>query len=231
MNKITWMPVFSERLSYDPNITYYEPEPAFKYLLSVRDDAQYLKCPGLSAFLKNTFVIKSPYDLTLTIDPATQNVTSNKFGQEFFNENINIRPATSPKDRLVIQTFPKYLFVSNSKTPIIVNVMPWFFKPNNFSVIPGSFDITKWIRPVNLAIEAHDQTQFEFRRGEPLYCVRFETEDNVVLERGEFSEDIKTAMASCLNVQNYVPGMNLKTLYNISVDYIKLAKQRYFKND
>jgi hypothetical protein len=108
--------------------------------------------------------------------------------------------------------------------------MPWFFKANNFSVIPGSFDITKWIRPVNLALEAHDQTQFEFKRGEPLYCVRFETEDTVQLERGDFTEDIKTAMASCLNVQNYVPGMNLKTLYNISADYVRMAKRKFFKN-
>jgi hypothetical protein len=230
MNKITWMPVFTEKVSYDPNITYYEPEPAFKYLASVRGNPEYLKCPALSAFLKNTFVIKSPYDLKLNIDIATQNITSNKFGQDFFNEYVDITPATHIKDHLTIQTFPKYLFISNSKIPIIVSVMPWFFKANNFSVIPGAFDITKWIRPVHLALEMNDQTQLEFNRGEPLYCVKFETEDTVILERGNFTEDLKVAMTSCLNTKNYVQGMNLKTLYNISTEYIQMTKRKFFRN-
>lgn len=229
MVKIKWCPVFTEKISFDPNISYFEPEPAFKYLTTIRDEAEYLRCPALRNFLRNTFVIKAPYNYKLTIDPVNGNVTSDKYGQEFFNINVNVKKPFKPKDKLIIQTFPKYLFMSNHKKPVNVSVLPWFFKPNNFSVIPGSFDITKWLRPVNLALEAHGQLTFDFRRGEPLYCVRFECEDDVELERIDFDVELQKSMASCVNVQNYVHGLTLKTLYEQGANYINLVKKRIFK--
>lgn len=228
MITVQWMPVFSERLSYDPNITYYEPEPAFKYLTGQREQTDYLRCPGLSNYLRNTYIIRSPYDLTINVD-TDGNVTTDRFGQDFFNENISVRPPQSAKDCLIIQTFPKYLFLCNNAKSLTVSVVPWTFKSNPYGIVPGSFDITQWIRPVNLAMEVYAPGPIVFRRGEPLYCVRFETDESIRLERTEFTEDIKQAMASCLNVQNYAPGMNLKTLYAISKGYLDLVKKKIFK--
>ena len=43
MITVQWMPVFTEQLSYDPNITYFEPEPAFRYLTNQRDKTDFLR--------------------------------------------------------------------------------------------------------------------------------------------------------------------------------------------
>ncbi len=227
MITVQWMPVFTEQLSYDPNITYFEPEPAFRYLASQRDRTDFLRCPGLSNYLKNTYIIRSPYDFNLTVTKEWD-VQSDRFGQAFFNENVSVRNPQTHKDPLIIQTFPKYLFITNYKKPVTVSVIPWMFKANPYGIVPGSFDITQWIRPVNLAMEVYQPGVIEFKRGEPLYAVRFETDDTVRLDRGEFTEDIKQTMASCLNVQNYAPGMNLKTLYSVGRHYIDLMKRKIF---
>jgi hypothetical protein len=227
MIKVNWIPIFTEELSQDGNITYYEPEPAFKYLVNTRGQPDYLRCPGLTNYLKNTFIIRSPYDLSIIVD-AAGNVTTDRFGQDFFNQNISVRPPTSPKDNLIIQSFPKYLFVSDSKKPVVVSVIPWMFKANPFGIVPGSFDITQWVRPVNLAMEVYQPGPIVFKRGEPLYAVRFEVDDTVTLERGEYTPDIGKAMVSCLNVQNYVPGLNLKSLYTAGKHYITMMKRKYY---
>ena len=88
MVKIKWFPIFVESGSHDPNITYFPPETAFKYLTSIRSDSQFLKCPALRSFLKNTFIIKSPYNYRLEIDPATKGINADRFGKEFFENNI-----------------------------------------------------------------------------------------------------------------------------------------------
>jgi hypothetical protein len=227
MIKVDWIPIFTEELSHDGNITYYEPEPAFKYLINTRGQTDYLRCPGLTNYLKNTFIIRSPYDLTIIVD-TEGNVTTDRFGQDFFNQNISVRLPPGPKDNLIIQSFPKYLFVSASKKPVVVSVIPWMFKANPFGIVPGSFDITQWIRPVNLAMEVYQPGPIVFKRGEPLYAVRFEVDDTVTLERGEYTQDIAKAMVSCLNVQNYVTGLNLKSLYQAGKHYITMMKRKYY---
>lgn len=229
MVKIKWFPIFVESGSHDPNITYFPPETAFKYLTSIRSDSQFLKCPALRSFLKNTFIIKSPYNYRLEIDPATKGINADRFGKEFFENNIHVHLPTNPKDKVIVQTFPKYLFMSDSKKPVHVTVLPWFFKPNNYSVIPGSFDITKWIRPVNLAIEAHGPVNLDYRRGEPLYCVQFDCEDDVEFELGEMTPELSKAVFSSVCVQKYVHGMSLKALYEQGAHYVNLIKSKVFK--
>ena len=230
MIKIDWIPISADKIYFDGNITYYEPEQAVKYLNSVRGETSYLRCPALANYLKNTYIIKSPYDFTINVDSAF-NVTTDKFGQAFFNEYLSVILPTTSKDPLIIQTFPKYLFVSNNKNPVTVSVIPWMFKSNPYGIVPGSFDITKWIRPVNLAMEVYTPGPIVFRRGDPLYCVRFETDDMVTLERGEYTEDIAKAMLSCLDVKNYARGLNLKSLYTAGHHYINLIRQKYFNRN
>jgi hypothetical protein len=64
------------------------PKPIFSVLSTKRKDAKFLKCPALKETLKNEFVIAAPFDLNITINKDTQEIFTDRFGQEFYNAFI-----------------------------------------------------------------------------------------------------------------------------------------------
>jgi hypothetical protein len=237
MTIVKWIPVDfsidSGKNKIDPvvNILHFKPEPAYKYLLSIREHSGFLKCPALSDFLKNVFVIKCPYDITLEIDIDKGSIFIEGYDQEFFDNNMKLRPSPNGKDPAILHFLPKSIFVTDSKLPVTITLLPWFFKKNDISIVPGKFDITKWIRPTEGAFEIYQSGQYKFKRGEPLYCIKFETSDNkVAIERSVLTEEIVDAWQACANVKKKIPNLNLKTVYEMSEEYIKIMKKRIFRS-
>lgn len=234
MTTIKWIPIdFSKDFTdHVANITHFEPEPAFKYLNSAREDSNFLKCPGLSGFLKNMFVIRCPLDITLEIDVEKQTCRTNDCDQKFFDNNMMVNYKKGKNDPMILHFFPKYMYVTDSKEPVEFTMLPWFFRPNEMALIPGSFDITKWIRTTEPAFEIYQSGTYTFKRGEPLYCVHFKPESGklVKLEKGVMTEELRNANWSCVGLKTRLPGLNLKTIYSISHDYIEIMKKRIFKS-
>lgn len=224
---VKWIPgLFKNNVA---NISYFEPEPAFKYFLNKNPDAVYTKCPAFSDFLKNTFIIKSPYDLEIYFDHAGAAKT-NKYGQNFFDKNITIKP--NGKNSITLQTIPQYIFITNSKCPLKITCLPMILEENKYRFIGGEFDISKWIRPLFYSIEINNFPEtIVLKRGQPLYMVKFTPENNDVikLEQEVHSEDLENASNTCTNFQNFVHNKNLNYLYEISHKYISIMKKRLFK--
>jgi len=199
--------------------------------MSQRDinSSPYLRCPALTGYLKNTFVIRSPYDFTFYPNLKENTVRVDSYNQEFFDGNFIIEAHSDP---LVVQFPPIYVFLSDSKYPVTLTMLPWFFKSNTMGFIPGSFDITKWIRSINYAAEIYDENPIVFKRGDPLYCIQFTTKNNdtVVLEQEIMNDALKNTMNACIAVKSKMPNLNLKTLYTISENYINLMKKTIFKS-
>lgn len=242
MTVVKWIPIDfgfetnSNKIDPSVNLSQFPPEPAFKYLMSVRKDSLFIKCPAVSDYLKNTFVIRCPYDIILDINIANCSIyidgyDGHTYSQEFFDSNIVLRPTPNHLDPPNLHFLPKALYITDSKDPVKLTLLPWFFKMNDISLVPGSFDISKWIRPTEPAFEVYKSGRYEFRRGDPLYCIQFETADNKVeIQRDVFTEQIKETMLACSYLKKTVPGLNLKTVYKIAEDYIELMKKRIFKS-
>ena len=233
---VKWMPAYSpDKTVYGEEITHFPPEPAFKYLLSNRDGSKYLQCPAFINHLKNTFVIKSSGNFNFEVS-RNNNVKVKEYDELYFADYdaVFLHDATSPNDPLVVALPPRYIFITDSKVSVTVSSVPMILQPNKYGLIPGSFDITRWIRPVEYAVEVYDSSgPLVIKRGDPLFMVKFEAADGstIVLEKELLSSEIIAASAQCVSVKNLLPNQNLQKLYSMSYEYIELVKAKVFKKD
>lgn len=232
MIKVNWYPslqnIKNNIIHSETNIVYIPPEPAYKYFLEKYKNAKYIKCPAFSDYLKNTFIIRSPYDFVVTIDRTLGTALTDRYGQNFYDNNIE---ATVIEGNFVLQLPPRMIFIPQGKESVMITSMPLIIDPNPLSIIAGTFDISKWVRPIVVAIQIHDEEKIVFKRGDPLMMVKFTSSNNdsIKLEQGIFDEKVMMLVNACLSVKNTNPYLNLKSLYKMADFYVSKMKKSIFK--
>jgi hypothetical protein len=238
MKEVLWCPALAldnapEKQTWK-NIGYFDPEPVLKdIILSREKQADYLVCPAYNAYFKNTFIIRSPIDIVVRYEKnqdGTSTIKTDRHDQEFFEDMFNVRQGqNSSYPMLSLNSF--YLFLSNES--MILESIPAFFHSTtllqNTRVIPGTFDIGKWWRPVDFSFEVLDETKpLVFKRGDPLFYVRLISNENIKLTRTEFSPEIKSAMYSCTGLKRFVPRASLEENYEAAKSYLGYLKSKIF---
>lgn len=210
----------------------YEPEPLHKFLSQIRDKNHnmhhFLKCYALMDFCKNAFVIRAPLDLTINIDRQNKNATINGisgYGQVFCDTHVLMRwNETSSSDRLTFSIFPKYVFYADKS--VMVESLPMILEPpDNMMLLPGRFNIGKWVRPLDFSCEVVDDAKpLTFKRGDPLFIVRFSTDNNepIELERVERTERHVRLACTLANIKAGVPFTPLHKLYELAKPLLQL---------
>jgi hypothetical protein len=216
-------------------LAFFEPEPVFKLIASSRSkDTGYLKCPAFHEYYKNCFLLRSPIDITINIttnSDGTKFASIDKYDQEFYDTNIKIRYEEGYKYPILHISF-FYVFYAN-KPLMVEQLSPSMHKTelqNNINVISGTYDISKWVRPVEFAFEVLDDSKpIVIKRGDPMYYLKFSTTDKISLTREEISEDLSRVVNSCTRVKDYVPNNSLEKNYSMGASFIKLFKDKMFK--
>ena len=227
--KIKWMPIQID-LESEPyaNTVYFEPESAYKFYKELRGQELFLKCPAFIQSLKNTFVVKAPYDITLRFENG--NIIAEGYDQKFFNQNIftkHVKSFSSPP--FMLEVMPRYVFVPDSNVSVSVSILQLILQPHQYGFMSGEFNITKWVRPVSYTFEVYDITKpIVFKRGDPLFMVKFTPEDGsvVTLEQAVLTEDITRLIYGCTSIKNFVPSLSLKAMYEMAKNYIRLTLKR-----
>ena len=189
-------------------------------------DTVYARCPAFIDYTKNTFAVLAPFDIDIKIShiDGQCNVDIGSFNQLFFDDFFVLR-----KDG-TMSFAPSLVFTSEE--PVIVESLPLMMMTTELSKkvthVVGSFDISRWIRPVEWAFILNEDTTLNIKRGDPLFCVRFVTPDNdiVKLERfypDTFFEDIH---ASCVQAKLVQKGMSLKKMYEMAEPFLKLWRKK-----
>lgn len=204
-----------------------EPVPLLKYLLDTRPNLEYLKCYSILDVCKNTFVVLSPFDLTITVNPTTKFLKVAEFETNFYNRMCMNR---GPTDRGYLLSMPPE-FVFYSKEDVMAEVMPTQLidLPKNTAFISGRLNISKWIRPINWTFElVNGATHLEVKRGDPLFAVRFtpKNDDTVKLEQVPFTADLHRVVKACTQVKGVMPRTPLHKLYSIAESYINRFVRR-----
>lgn len=165
-----------------------------KEITSERKGITFLKCPAHTDFLKNTFVLQAPFNLTIQIDidDATDSVKifCPNISQEIFDWIIDPRllynknRGNSPYPVLGID----WLTVFTCKEPMLMQWLPAFMHHNSFTekttVIPGEYDISKWTRPIELMFEVkNNKEEIIIEKGDALAYVKFFNDDIVKLAK------------------------------------------------
>lgn len=216
---------------------FFEPEPLLKHIVSERNkDVRYLKCPAVKDYYKNTFVIRSPIDLTFEIKRNEMGIkycVTHNYNQDFFNNFVHERFTENTVPMLSME-FASYIFYSD-KSVLAEQTHPSLSMHNSevarkTSIICGTFDVSKWIRPFTYSFEVVDcKSPIEIKRGDPLYYVRFNTKENVKLHRVMFDKDIKDVADACLSVKTFVENNSMEKNYSIIKPFLDFSKPKLFK--
>jgi hypothetical protein len=209
-----------------------DPVPALKHISSTRnknnDDRHFISCPAFVDFFKNTYYILSPYDEHIVIDRQNGNtIAVNEFSQKMFDTYVlNRGKWIHNSEPYQLSLPPRIVFWSDES--VVMESFPALQSTsvhNNIMPIPGTFNISKWIRPIDFTFEIIDDTKpIIIKRGDPLFCVRFLTEngERVELERTLQDERLEKAMTSCLFTKQMIRKKPFNQLYDMARPYLKL---------
>lgn len=198
-----------------------EPEPFLKVLQQEKGPQtkhpHYTSCYALIDFFKNTYVYRSPIDMHITVDANKGWLSTNNFGQPFFDEYVVYRDWDNACG---VTVGPRVVFYSEES--VVMEYMPIMGVTSkaleNLLVTPGKFDIGKLIRPVDLSGEVIDPSKpVVINRGDPLFLLRFITKDDkpVVFNRVFQDERLTTAVMGCVGFKQCKKKTPLVKLYEV----------------
>jgi hypothetical protein len=168
------------------------PSALSKDVVDLRKNVVFLKCPAHTDFMKNTFVFKSPIDINIDIDVNEQyaNIQCDNIEQRLFDKIIDLRflslkeAGSSPYPILGID----FLSTFKCDQSLMLSIVPAHLHYNDFtaktSVIPGTFDIGRWTRPVELVFEVkNSREKIQIKKGDALFYIKFTSDTQVKLEK------------------------------------------------
>lgn len=213
MQKIGWC------FDKDEGVAVYkEPVPVSKLIISQKDNTGkgVSHCPATNDFNSRTFTILSPY--TFRIRAQTVNKQLDFFpvypdteaSEQVIKNDIRFQPRTLWRDAKypILQLTLPYVFFSNESVYINQIEPNRFTGEKNWSLIQGRFDISRWQRPINWAIEwTNTNRDILIKKGDPLCQIIFETlcpENSISLIKVERNDELQRAIKRTLGVTSKI---------------------------
>lgn len=162
-----------------------------------------LECPAFVEHVRNTYVMKAPYDTTIFKGPkgAGYRVGIPKFEKE---------DAVHTNDDY-IQAHGIYSWMLFSDTTVNVTVTPPFMHPGTLPSAPASYDISKWYRPIGPAYMLEGKDEHVIRAGTPILYVSFDRA--VRFKKYVFNNTLVGYSHSNIGLKFVKPRLSLNTLY------------------
>ena len=203
------------------NIVDIELEPLIKDLNSkygkYEGTRNLLKCYAFKDNVKNTFIYRSPVNVkvTYTGDDRKYIISGvNVVNQKEFNLLID-----NPDAESIYQLLIGFgLNILSKEDSLLMSVYPANYHKTDisrFPIVTGTYDCGKWFRPIHLSILNPEEKDFEIKRGDPLFYIKFHTNDKVQLERFNMNEEILSHVASTVEVKKYLKSTKLNKLYEL----------------
>lgn len=227
-------PMYTE--SSPAYILFNDPEPFLTYFTKVRGkDDVFLKCPGFTEYVKHAYIITAPCNIELQFNGTNVDIIqpSSKDAPElyrmFATHLVNRTAEQPPGSKPLISIPPCYNFYSDES--VIMEMLPAFMinSAAKHLIVPGAFDIGKWIRPIDFTFEnLESEGKILFRKGEALCAVRFVTGDGskVELERIIEDRDLMNVIRSTSIMRTIAPRQSLAERYRSAEKYVKAFLQR-----
>ena len=176
-----------------------------------------LKCYALQDHVKTTFIYRSPVSMkvTYTGDDRKYIISGiNVDNQKEFNLLIDNPDAESVYQVLI--GFGLNIISKEDSLPMSVHPANYHKTDvSRFPIVTGSYDCGKWFRPIHLSIFNPEEKDFEIKRGDPLFYIKFHTKDKVQLKRFNMNEEILSHVASTVQVKKYLASTKLNKLYKL----------------
>jgi len=202
------------------------PEPVYKnFIKDLKDkDLQMEFCSAIKDYMHNMFSIKSLYDYNFKLEKNTNQTKSDVYNQSFFDEHIFIR---SQMERCFSFT-QKFIFFTEEKSLLISGGILPFLEDNNITkrctVIPGTFDIGKWFRPLDFVFYLKkDYDEFKIEEEEIFQYIKFDTKEKIIFKQFKINSKIKEVLLDSDNAKNF----RKQKLRNLKEYYSMLKNKKY----
>jgi len=204
------------------------PRPYLQYLFEKRGtEDEFTTCPAFLDYFKNTYVITAPFDFTIDYTKGKLVFTDCTPEQQLYLKSCSLdRTQKNIKNYLpVISCAPSYIVYSDSSVMMEVSQLHFTDSDCNFHYVPGMYDISKWIRPIDLTFEIKDPLKpLVFKRGDPLFLIRFIPQDRTKVEmiRVEEDKELENLVKGAVRVKAILPKLSLNKLYSLASPIMSL---------
>lgn len=174
----------------------------------------FMKCPAFVKHVDQTWIIRCTVDIDLSWDPINKVLSSN-LPQLAHEAMVRIHwgdfdPET---DRPIVAINSSMVFFADEEVWIDF-LPPYNHIDPKWRLMPGSFNICNWQRPIVPTFEMLDNT-LSLRRGQPLAYVKFRSrdpQDLYQLIKHERTEELDHLVNSTVSVKNYQPNLSWKVV-------------------
>jgi hypothetical protein len=170
-------------------------------------------CRSFLQYTKNMYVMKNPFDINVRVEKSKVfNLGNRELDKLFMNRVLQIENVYN------FNYTPGYLFFSEESVEIEI-LSPFMHKSNfckNGYIVPGSYDISKWFRPVNPALQFYDNSEkiIVSEKNDPLMYINFRTHDNIKLKKFMVTPEIEDIIHAATTYKRYDPNRSLSYIYD-----------------
>lgn len=224
---------------FDWSLSYVPPYSLYKEVVdNVNKDnpgTSMLACPAFKGMSSNMFILSSTGGIDYTYDKKEQ-VFKNNLGENFIGLRPNRLANMNDRAHLAI-SFGWFFFCEE---PLEFELTSPYFSDaphlSQGSIVPGSFDISKWFRPINAEfVLKSGVTRFAIAPYEPMAYLKLKTDRKIVFKRfiadTELCGIASTCTRSSLLFGSNLPlidrysqflntGTNKKVLYHIKKNLV-----------
>jgi len=144
-----------------------------KCIIEQDKNHMYSKCPALKEWGKNTWIVYQPFDIEIEYVSAEKRLIGN-LSQSAFDNYIHLASYWLDGKNPNVQFNDFYLFWTEEKDVWVEQIPHPLISRQGIEVIPGTFPISVWQRPVVCGFNILDyDVNIKIPRGTPLYYVRF----------------------------------------------------------
>lgn len=178
----------------------------------------FYKCPAFVDQVKNTLVLYNTSDIDVSI--TRENNIKNNLGDNLKNHSVNLFNIKAPSelDAHTVSYSCNWIFFADK--PVTITTTPTYMHDSGLSkygyYVPGTFDISKWFRPLEFAFQLWPGV-FDFKSNEsdPLLYVKFNTEEKINLQKFYMTQEIYDISNSCISFKKFSKVKALNRLYEL----------------
>lgn len=182
--------------SLTDDLSFSAPEPAYADAVRMNgfdkgDDIglNFLRCPSIKDYYKNTFVIKSPYDYNIKLSKSEGYCSVMPHDQDFYDTNVFVR---STENRIVSLFAPQVLYFAEK--PLMLEQIPASAHkdaPLDAHLFCGTFDVGMHPRAVEFSFTSKNDIDMNIAEGTPLYYLRFLTDEKITFRQFSYTSEIE----------------------------------------
>lgn len=189
------------------------------YATAPSGDGMYGKCYAFLDYFKNVYAICAPVDMELVINEHGAVVETKLGGNSAALRGlIQFRSTPDASTNILLTISYQYTFFSPAEVMIeqLPPFMDYTLMMQGVTVIPGTYDISKWVRPIEVPLEiAQGVRSVVIPAGAPLTYVRFMPKDGstVELNRVENTPELNKVIKVCTGLKALRTKTPLKQCY------------------